>query len=150
MENKKEIIKIVIGDEMEIGDYVRTKYGISKIVPDGNVVLNNNGNKTIYVDRNGIPKKNELAYYVWSKDIINTSKNIIDLIEENDYINGLRVEKNKYGDLYIGYVYCGGEIGRTQESYATFIKDMETEDIESIVTKEQFKNMEYRIDDINE
>lgn len=77
--------------------------------------------------------------------IINASHNIIDLIEENDYINGLRVEKNKYGKLYTSYVYYGGDIGKQCEVYTTWLKDYKIEDIETIVTKEQFKNMEYRI-----
>lgn len=79
--------------------------------------------------------------------IINASHNIIDLIEENDYINGLRVEKNKYGKLYTSYVYYGGDIGKQCEVYTTWLKDYKIEYIETIVTKEQFENMEYRLGD---
>ena len=79
--------------------------------------------------------------------IVKASHNIIDLIEEGDYVNGSKVvdigiigkdkEKwvwveqmedtdNKYGDDYVGY---------------------NNEQIKSIVTKEQFEAMEYRLGD---
>lgn len=138
---------------MEVGDYLRTKYGnIAKIIDIENDEDDNT--KILIFNKEIIPYYEFTTDNCYEKDvdeyIIKSSKNIIDLIQVGDYVNGLIVEKNKYGDLYIGYVYCGGDIGRTQEPYATFIKDMEIEDIKSIVTKEQFKNMEYRIDDINE
>ena len=77
--------------------------------------------------------------------ILKHSKNVIDLIEVGDYVNGEKVYKNKYGELYTGYVYAGGEIGKTLESYATFIEDIKEEYIETIVTKEQMEEMEYRV-----
>ena len=79
------------------------------------------------------------------KDIIKASYNIIDLIEVGDYVNGSKVidisiigkdkEKwvwveqmedtdNKYGDDYVGY---------------------NNEQIKSIVTKEQFEQMAYKV-----
>lgn len=73
------------------------------------------------------------------------SYNIIDLIEENDYINGLRVEKNKYGELYTSYVYYGGDIGKMCEVYTTWLKEYKEDEIYSIVTKEQFSQMEYKV-----
>ena len=77
--------------------------------------------------------------------IIKASYNIIDLIKENDYINGLRVEKNKYGELYTSYVYYGGDIGKMCEVYTTWLKEYKEDNIYSIVTKEQFSQMEYKV-----
>lgn len=123
-----------MSEKIEVGEYVRTKhFGINKI-------------KGFYSD----------VYYdyimvdddlIKREDIIKSSSNIIDLIQENDYVNGCRVELSKYNELYIGYVYCGGLGQRTTEAYATFIKDMKVEDIDSIVTKEQFTEMEYKVNE---
>ena len=91
--------------------------------------------------------------YVYEEDfkewfeekVIKTSYNIIDLIEENDFINGLRVEKNKYGELYTSYVYYGGGIGKQCEVYTTWLKEYTEDTIENIVTKEQFEAMTYKV-----
>lgn len=87
--------------------------------------------------------KSELGIY--TKNNVVASPNIIDLIEENDYINGLRVEKNKYGELYTSYVYYGGDIGKMCEVYTTWLKEYKEDEIYSIVTKEQFSQMEYKV-----
>ena len=73
------------------------------------------------------------------------SHNIIDLIEAGDYVNGLRVEKSKYGELYTSYTYMGGDIGLQQETYTTFLKDYKEDDIYSIITCEQFESMKYEV-----
>ena len=73
------------------------------------------------------------------------SHNIIDLIEAGDYVNGLRVEKSKYGELYTSYTYMGGDIGLQQETYTTFLKDYKEDDIYSIITREQFESMSYKV-----
>ena len=74
------------------------------------------------------------------------SHNIVDLIEVGDYVNGLRVEKSKYGELYTSYTYIGGDIGLQQETYTTFLKDYEKDDVYSILTKEQFENISYEVE----
>ena len=80
-------------------------------------------------------------------EILKTSYNIIDILEENDYVNGLRVEKNKYGELYTSYVYYGGDIGKQCEVYTTWLKELEEDMIYSILTHEQFSQMEYKVGD---
>ena len=71
------------------------------------------------------------------KDIINASYNIIDLIEVGDYVNGYKVY----------YCYCADE-----DSTGLFIdteKGREWLDksnqIKSIVTREMFESMEYKV-----
>ena len=66
-------------------------------------------------------------------------------MEENDYVNGLRVEKNKYGELYTSYVYYGGDIGKQCEVYTTWLKELEEDMIYSIVTHEQMEQMAYKV-----
>lgn len=85
----------------------------------------------------------ECIGYKWcyKKDIIKASFDIIDLIQVGDYVNDMKVEKNKYHGLYINDVYCCGTV-----HYMNFIKDMKKEDIKSIVTHEQFENMKYKVE----
>lgn len=128
---------------LEPNIYVRTKYGIKQI-DEINVYKTKYQwlHKFKYKSEDGTVNLGVLP----DKDIIGEpSFDITDLIKEGDYINGLRVEKNKYGELYIGYVYCGGDIGKTAECYVNFIKEMDKEYIYTIVTKEQFKNSCYKI-----
>lgn len=72
--------------------------------------------------------------------------NLTEFIQEGDYIDGLRVDKNKYGELYTGFIYLGGSIGLTEECYVNFIKDYNENLIDDIVTKEQFESVKYNID----
>ena len=65
---------------------------------------------------------------------IKSSPNIIDLIEVGDYVNGSEVYYT-VGDLV---VFDGGQDGEI------YIKDKE---IKTVVTKEQFESMEYKIND---
>ena len=79
--------------------------------------------------------------YVSEKNIIKSSPNIIDLIEAGDYVNGLLViedsGKSGYVELYLhGYWINTGEDKLLSEV-----------NIESIVTKEQFESMEYKVGD---
>lgn len=134
---------------MQVGDYVRTTDGIigkyyEKEVEERIPCLATGGYRWGKVLKKYI-NDDEYECFNFEDRIVKSSSNIIDLIEVGDYVNGDKVEKNKYGELYTGYVYCGGEIGRTEESYTLFLKDMEEEDIESIVTQEQFEKMEYKI-----
>ena len=122
--------------KLEEGMYVKTKKGICKI----NYFINNNyTQKFTYIDNKGVSNILE------NDEIIKASYNIIDLIQAGDYVNGLRVEKSKYGELYTSYTYMGGDIGLQQETYTTFLKDYEEDDIYSIITREQFESMSYKV-----
>ena len=122
--------------KLEVGMYVRIEKGIYKI----NYFINNNyTQKFTYIDNKGVSNILE------EKEIIKASHNIIDLIQAGDYVNGLRVEKSKYGELYTSYTYMGGDIGLQQETYTTFLKDYEEDDVYSILTREQFENMSYKV-----
>lgn len=122
--------------KLEEGMYVRIEKGIYKI----NYFINNNyTQKFTYIDNKGVSNILE------NDEIIKASHNIIDLIQAGDYVNGLRVEKSKYGKLYTSYTYMGGDIGLQQETYTTFLKDYEEDDIYSIVAREQFESMSYKV-----
>ncbi len=109
---------------MKIGDYVRTKEYIRKI--------RKIEQDYIYCDI-GVFKENE---------IIKSSPRIIDLIEVGDYVNGYYVED-------ITSIYDNEEEIKTLHLASGsnyFQPDInDKQDIKSIVTKEQFESMEYRI-----
>ena len=119
--------------KLEVGMYVRTETGhIDKIIKIDNKSLNG---RTIQV------KKGELDYcmgYEVFTDLFGPSHytkasfNIIDLIEEGDYVNGYYVE-----DVFETYIYVA-----TGTNYFQSPTIYEQE-IKSIVTKEQFQNVSY-------
>ena len=72
-------------------------------------------------------------------DIIKHSKNIIDLIEVGDYVNGYKVRGKTNEKVVVDY-YCYSE-ELAGGNWLTFYKA----NIISIVTKEQFASMEYKV-----
>ncbi len=122
-------------DKIEVGEYVRTKKGIGKILEI----------KTVQPKMYG---KHDVAYlidicpkmYISETVFIKHDKNIIDLIEVGDYVNGYRIL-----EIY--------EIESKNQKVFTIFKSGENEfnyilgnnDIKSIVTKEQFESMEYKV-----
>lgn len=126
--------------KLEIGKFIRTPYGIRKIV---NITKDDGYGKpkvrVIELDRHlNTPYKFDYIFYT-DENVIKkckTSYNIIDILEVGDYVNGYPIyEIVEYED----------------DTRAIVISDdnksimWKKQDIKSIVTKEQFKNMEYRI-----
>ena len=101
---------------MNVGDYVRTKRGII-----GKIELIDN--QTELEDLYLVKKK-----WYYKEDITKSSPNIIDLIEVGDYVNGCPVLHKENNELVCGLLL------RYKE-----------EDIENIVTKEQFESMKYEV-----
>lgn len=102
---------------LEVGEYVRTVDGkIIKVDWVGQAIATDKQNTTIT-----------------KQDILKHSKNIIDLIEVGDYVNGQEVKRiGDYEDFKrIDF-----------EEYEDYIYE---DDIKSIVTKEQFANIEYKV-----
>ena len=116
---------------MKVGEYVRTDDGlIGKVVSepyeykDSIVCDIDFGNNDIY---------NEYEMY---QSIIKSSPNIIDLIEVGDYVNGERVTP-----LMIRMRDEQGVFG-LPDSCEIYIDEIK---VKSIVTSEQFSQVEYRI-----
>lgn len=123
--------------KLELNMYVRTIKGIFKIneVIDNGVITyeddfgreweEETGRKVIrYIDKDG-----------WNcgldeKEILKASYNIIDLIEVGDYVNGWKV------------LYWTDGTKIVDDGYATILDKI---DIKSIVTKEQFEMMSYKV-----
>ena len=119
---------------MKVGDYVRTNYGISKILKLEDINTPDN----IYITK--IIKIGS-GRFITDSEIIKSSPNIIDLIEVGDYVNGKKVL-----DVAIDYIFDYSEeirivyfdIDKKDYIYSKV-------DIKSIVTKEQFESMEYKV-----
>ena len=121
--------------KIKIGDYVRTKYGIRKIIDRIN-------DPTNYFDKFWVTDGDiGNSKYITELDIIKEpKKEFIDLIESGDYVNGCCVLKKHY--TYMGEHFIGLD---TNDSWEWGIGTMPTKYIKSIVTKEQFESMEYKI-----
>ena len=115
---------------MKVGDYVRTKDGIiDKVIIDynGYCASPNCHCKHVSCERN---------YYDEDK-IIKSSPNIIDLVQEDDFVNGMRISEIKSNKD--GILKC------MVDSDYEFITTILNREVYSVLTKEQFEGMEYKI-----
>ena len=111
---------------MEVGDYVRFKD------KRGNTYIRKviDGYKAHWYGCK-VDKEANNVPYVSAKNIIKSSPNIIDLIEVGDYVDGEKVDSKDEENVYVL-----GDFGY----YAISKKS-----IKSVLTKEQFESIEYRI-----
>lgn len=115
---------------MKVNDYVRTDKGLI-----GKVIKKEEYDTHFILEYKGQYCKRVLTTSGTDSEIVKSSPNIIDILEVGDYVNGLKViqmysPEGKY-TLWI------------KLSDNTFIDN--SEDIKSITTKEQFKNIEYEV-----
>lgn len=122
-------------EEIKIGEYVRTETG--KI---GRVI-------SIDEDIDWIETTLDRGYVHPIIEFKKHSKNIIDLIEVGDYVNESKL---------ISINYAEDEFGNCDKSHFYYHFEDDEKDvneyydrliIKSIVTKEQFENMEYRLEE---
>ena len=85
-------------------------------------------------DNHLIPRYVHIPYIITEEDVFKTSHNIIDLIEVGDYVNGCKVHR---------IANCITII-LDNEEHISWVRPC---DIKSIVTKEQFSQMEQKIGD---
>ena len=119
-------------DKLEVGHFIRTIKGIGRIEEitkdRTEIYFNCDTGLTISFIKKDFTQE-EMAQYYKHSDYI------IDLIEVGDYVNCMKVIDIVENDIYISDYYA--------ESYIGIVK---VKDIKSIVTKEQFESMEYKID----
>lgn len=121
--------------EIEVGEYGRTNLGkIIKFAWLESIEGERYKNKVILIKNNKIV--NELYYFSKNEKIVKHSKNIIKLIEKDDYINGEKVI-----DIFNPKFLSLGELPYIMTENNKY----EEQDIETILTKEQFENNCYRI-----
>ena len=113
-------------EEIKVEEYVRTKgkifkiYEVYKCLGDNFVIVKN---------KNGFPSRIDLKENKHSKDII-------DLIEKDDYINGCRVYEVEEKGITVYQ-----KVEDSSVDYNWIAKD----EIETIWTKEQLKTIEYNV-----
>lgn len=121
---------------MKVGDYVRTKYGIKKVLKYTYNEKYENGH-CIWFDN----KDYGLLFTDEEVNKMKPSPNIIDLIEVGDYVNGYPI--GKIIDIY----FTGTGLRKLVFVWESeeFISELFENQIKSIVTKEQFESMEYKV-----
>jgi len=126
---------------MNVGDYVRTYYlggSIEKIIEIVPKERTDDLTERYITDISA-----KYMQSIKSEQVIKSSPNIIDLIEVGDYVNGTKVTMiagTRYDDkdLHCYCDYCENkEIGKWLM--------IPTKDIKSIVTREQFEAMQYKV-----
>ena len=120
-------------DKLEVGHFIRTIKGIGRIEEitedRTEIYFNCDTGVTISFIKKDFTQEEMAQYY-------KHSDNIIDLIEVGDYVNGQRVDTIQNGQLL------------SANSHDFWLENIVScnEDIKSIVTKEQFESMKYKID----
>lgn len=132
-----------------IGDYVRTKNGLIFKIIGGNV---DNWNLDIPFDMMESFEENWLELYRYNdngsffdnKNIVKSSPNIIDLIEVGDFVT----YKNSNFYFNIPTRVCG-LFDELTLSIVKMVGDNFLNEVEitSIVTKEQFESMKYKVEE---
>ena len=124
-------------DKLEVGKWCRTKEGTIFKIIGGNVDM-----WEIDIDYSYLSKCENEDYnsYAYNKNnslfeylVVKASYNIIDILEEGDYVNGHRIEEIDFEDEEIftdSEYYCG-----VVEFY----------NIKSVITHEQMEQMEYKV-----
>lgn len=119
--------------EIKVNDYVRTKEGyICKILK-----LNEPRYDDGYLDFNDIDSPR-----IYKPNVVKSSPNIIDLIEVGDYVNGQLVKHIAY---FEGVEEPIKKLIFADEYHLIPTEVCEKNEIKSIVTKEIFEQMEYKI-----
>lgn len=114
---------------IEVGEYVRTKYGIAKVEK----VEVDKPHKTIWYT---VDKPQYYCFLVREQEVFKSSKNIIGLIKVGDYVNGEKV-------FNINNCLYGGKQVIITELNKVYFDNM----IKSIVTKDQFEAIEYKVEE---
>ena len=135
-------------EDLKVGQYVRfkDKRGITyirKIVE----IPEDNRYASLYLD-----KEANYSRGLSPKNIIKEpSFNIIDILEEGDYVNGVEITKiYEKEDSFAGncdYIFKEKTIEVCNDNYELipFEALFTNNDIDTIVTKEQFEQMEYKV-----
>ncbi len=121
--------------KLEVGMYVRLENDVEDVI-----IIN----KIANVFETAILTENDGSIYqgVYTKEnVVKASYNIIDILEVGDYVNGYKVSAiyNPNGDEIVNITLIM-EYG--YETINTYIDDYS---INSIVTKEQFEQMAYKV-----
>lgn len=132
--------------DLKVGNFVRTRYGIGKI-DDTQMFMNKYFQVHLDTNKGKIYSIPDNSYWNDEKDIIKASDKLIDLVDVGDYVNGMEVIAIDSD----GRLYVPEDLGQPYDRvfsngcfYHTLL-DMNTFKIKSIVTKEMFDQMSYKV-----
>lgn len=126
--------------EIQVGEYVRSDEGFIAKVKTVN-------DDYIECDSTIISHYGDFFDDIYGDDLNSIAKhsfNIIDLIEVGDYVNGYLVKAIDYDEDENGNLFNVLGVVLTEDDFA-YREGLENINIHSIVTKEQFKAMEYKV-----
>lgn len=126
--------------KLKVGMYVRIKWGngLQTISQCKNIV---DMGDTQYAKEDFYIHTDHSGEVIYKTMIVKSSFNIIDLVECGDYVNGYKVSLRGYD--YADFVQCDYPVENGTTNHYKFYEQA----IKSIVTKEQFSSMEYRLGD---
>ena len=114
---------------IEVNDYVRTKNGVIDKVDALYGMIKN----TVHLEN---------QKWFDTKNIVNHSKQLIDLIEVGDYVNGhlvVEISKNAYNQKIV-ITEVDGKDGAIRHHYLE-------RNIKNVVTHEQMQSIEYKVEE---
>ena len=123
---------------IEVNEYVRINMDNRNCIGIGRV--SRIVNETIYVKMNN---KYNLPVSFQIDKVVNHSKQLIDLIEVGDYVNGREVKHIAMFEGFPDYP----KLIFTDKKYLIPGETIENKDIKTIVTKEQMANIEYKVEE---
>ncbi len=127
--------------DIKVGEYIRTRGIIGKLIRIEKDEVDISLKWYVFLGKDEFGIEKEL--YVNKPYIEKHSKNIIDLIEVGDFVNGYRTMKIDYKEKYI-------IIQDIKETGESGIKILTENEIESILTKEQYKQNCYKLEKVEE
>lgn len=117
--------------KLEVGQFARLKSGyICKII---NINDFREPNMKYGVEANYLKD----VMFIGDDDIVKASYNIIDILEEGDYVNGCYIQEIK--SLKNNVMVC------MLDSDYEFVSKITNKEIETIVTHEQMEQMAYKV-----
>ena len=124
---------------IEVGEYIRTDKGkIGKVIRMGKFYNGRYDRPHYLIDWN-----NGKTYFMSQVKNFKHSKNIIDLIEVGDYVNGHKAVEFSYGEDDFGEIYWTLEAPYNIRTYC-----VGNEDIKTILTHELYEQNCYKVGDI--
>ncbi len=127
-------------NDIEVGEYIRTNQGHIGVLKRIEFDRNDKSLKWCIFDKKEFEINTIKEECVNKPYIVKHSKNIIDLIEISDYVNGekvLRIDDIESKDKKLFVIFKFGE--------TEHCKIWSNSDIKSMVTKEQFEQVQYNI-----
>lgn len=125
--------------ELEVGEYVRMKSGIiGRVLRKSNVVYSNS---TKYL----VQWSESKAYFIGTTRIEKHSRKLAELVKVGDYVNGERITSINKDPFIKGQINLWTDVHGTDSLGNRYKVKIINDNIESILTREQFMEMSYKV-----